>query len=114
MAYGSSLTLQQANFYLPTLQPLLDDYRDEILNGRGFIVFRGLPMDEWGRYKAAVALMGLSVHFGYLLSQNKLGLILGHVTNQGADHVNSLDKIKISATNAPYVNPCQPFLFLCY
>jgi hypothetical protein len=71
------------------------------LNGRGFIVFSGLPIDKWGRYKAAVVTMGLSVHFGYLVSQNKLGLILGHVTNQGADYHNDLDKIKISATNAP-------------
>jgi hypothetical protein len=45
--------------------------------------------------------MGLSVHFGYLVSQNKLGLILGYVINQGADYHNDLDKIKILAINAP-------------
>ena len=90
---------------MPTFEPALREIRDDILNGRGFVVFRGLPMDQWGRYKAAMATMGLSVHFGYLLSQNKLGLILGHVTNQGADYHNDLDKIKISATNAPSVTP---------
>jgi hypothetical protein len=82
---------------------VLDRARDDILNGRGFILFRGLPIDTWGRYRAAVVTMGISVHFGYLLSQNKLGLILGHVTNQGVDYKNNLDKIKISASNAPYV-----------
>lgn len=82
---------------------MLDVARNDILNGHGFIVFRGLPIAEWGRYKAAVATMGLSIHFGYLLSQNKLGLILGHVTNQGVDYENNLDKIKISASNAPFV-----------
>ncbi|KAG5918708.1 hypothetical protein E4U42_006760 [Claviceps africana] len=93
--------ISKTNFRLPTLEPLLQDIRHDILNGKGFIVFRGLPIEEWGRYKAAVVTMGLSVHLGYLVSQNKLGLILGHVTNQGADWHNDLDKIKISATNAP-------------
>ncbi|KAB8226238.1 taurine catabolism dioxygenase TauD [Aspergillus novoparasiticus] len=95
------VSINKSNFRLPTLESTLQDIRNDILNGRGFVVFRGLPISRWGRYKAAVATMGLSVHFGYLLSQNKLGLILGHVTNQGADYHNSLDKIKISATNAP-------------
>lgn len=83
---------------------MLDRAREDILNGKGFIVFRGLPIDTWGRYKASVATMGMSAHFGYLLSQNKLGLILGHVTNQGVDPEKDLHKIKISASNAPYVH----------
>ena len=47
--------------------------------------------------------MGLSTHLGYLVSQNSQGQLLGHVTNQGHDYVNHLDKVKISRTNAPYV-----------
>ncbi|CAG8978962.1 hypothetical protein HYALB_00012415 [Hymenoscyphus albidus] len=102
IASGMPLTrISKANFRLPNMGPMLQKVRHDILNGRGFIVFRGLSIEEWGRYRAAVATMGLSVHFGYLLSQNKLGLILGHVTNQGADYNNRLDTIKISATNAP-------------
>lgn len=45
-------------------------------------------------------MMGISAHLGYLLSQNKLGQLLGHVTNLGADYKNKLDTIKIAATNA--------------
>ena len=93
----------QNTFRIPKFEPQLQKYRDDILNGSGFVVFRGLPMEKWGKYKAAVATMGISVHFGYLLSQNKLGLVLGHVTNQGAD-VKNLHFIKISATNEPYVD----------
>ncbi|TDZ19775.1 Taurine hydroxylase-like protein SAT17 [Colletotrichum orbiculare MAFF 240422] len=101
-ASGTPLAnISKASFRLPTLGPYMEQVRSDILNGRGFIVFRGLPVDKWGRYDAAVVTMGLSAHLGYLLSQNKLGLILGHVTNQGADYHNRLDTIKISATNAP-------------
>ncbi|KAJ5667307.1 taurine catabolism dioxygenase TauD [Penicillium longicatenatum] len=102
IASGTPLVnISKCNFRMPKFEPELQRIRDDILNGRGFIVFRGLPIDKWGRYKSAVATMGISVHFGYLLSQNKLGLILGHVTNQGADYHNRLHTIKISATNAP-------------
>lgn len=80
---------------------MLQEIRVDILNGHDFVVFRGLPVDKWGRYKAAVATMRISAHFGYSVSQDKLGLILGHVTDQGADYCTSLHKIKISATNAP-------------
>lgn len=45
-------------------------------------------------------MMGVSAHLGYLLSQNKLGQVLGHVTNLDADYHNQLDKVKIAATNA--------------
>lgn len=78
----------------------LQAVRHDILNGRGFVLFRGLPVEAWGRQKAAIAMMGISAHLGYLLSQNKLGQVLGHVTNLDADYKNSLDKIKIAATNA--------------
>ncbi|KXJ88080.1 taurine catabolism dioxygenase TauD [Microdochium bolleyi] len=101
-ASGKPLTtISKASFRLPKFAPLLQQARREVLDGRGFVVLRGLPVERWGRHAAGVAMMGLSAHLGYLLSQNKLGLHLGHITDQGADWVNHLDKVKISATNAP-------------
>lgn len=94
----------QFNFHIPNISRTLHVARNDILNGRGFVLFRGLPVDKWGRQKAAIAMMGVSAHLGYLLSQNKLGQLLGHVTNLDADWKNSLDKVKIAATNAAYVS----------
>ena len=53
--------------------------RNELLNGKGFILFKGFPVDEWGLHKSAVAYMGLGTYLGYFVSQNGLGHVLGHV-----------------------------------
>ncbi|KAJ2967199.1 hypothetical protein NQ176_g9779 [Zarea fungicola] len=94
------ININKNNFSIPNVSRLLKTSRNEILNGRGFVLFRGLPVELWGRQKAGIAMMGISAHLGYLLSQNKLGQLLGHVTNLGADYKNKLDTIKIAATNA--------------
>src|SRR5215218_5276820 len=45
---GSGLDIAgicRADFPLPTLGPRLDAMREEILNGRGFVLIRGLPVE---------------------------------------------------------------------
>jgi hypothetical protein len=37
---------------------LLTSIRAEILNGKGFILFKGLPVQKWGNHRSAVAYMG--------------------------------------------------------
>ena len=37
--------LAAADFALPTLGPAIDGMREEVLNGRGFVLIRGLPVD---------------------------------------------------------------------
>src|ERR1051326_3300359 len=58
------------DFPLPTLGPALDRLRDEVLNGRGFVLMRGLPVAgrpiEW----CATAYWGIGAHFGKARSQN--------------------------------------------
>lgn len=57
----------------------LEAMRKEILNGKGFILFKGFPVQAWGNHKSAVAYMGLGTYLGYFVSQNGLGHVLGHV-----------------------------------
>ncbi|KAJ1709615.1 MFS multidrug transporter [Aspergillus flavus] len=42
------ISISKNNFWLPTLESALQDIQDDILNGRGFIMFRGLPISRWG------------------------------------------------------------------
>src|SRR6478609_4718044 len=39
-------TIRREDFPLPTLGPVLDRLRDEMLNGGGFVLIRGLPVDR--------------------------------------------------------------------
>lgn len=71
------------DFPLPTLQPRLKRIRQEILEGRGFVLLRGLPVEHWGRRVSAVAFLGLGRHFGAFRSQNRDGHLLGHVRDLG-------------------------------
>ena len=70
------------DFPLPNLGPKLTArVRDEVLNGRGFLLVRGLPVDRWSNRQAAVAFFGLGAHIGSARSQNAQGHVLGHWTS---------------------------------
>ncbi len=75
--------LAAPDFALPTLAPVLASMRGELLEGRGFILVRGLPIERYSRLQAATIFMGLGVHLGNPRSQNALGHILGHVYDVG-------------------------------
>lgn len=75
--------LRREHFPLPTLAPRLHRILDQVLNGRGFVLLRGLPVKRWSRREAACAFLGLGLHWGNLRSQNAQGHLLGHVKDQG-------------------------------
>jgi hypothetical protein len=68
---------------LPTLAPRLRRLVDEVLNGRGFVVVKALPLDRWTRRQAAIAFLAMGVHIGNLRMQNAQGHVLGHVRDLG-------------------------------
>jgi hypothetical protein len=75
--------LARADFAFPILGPVLDGLRDEVLNGRGFVLLRGLPVEGRPIADSAAAYWGIGMHFGNPRSQNAMGHLLGHVTDLG-------------------------------
>jgi hypothetical protein len=75
--------LRRDDFPLPTLRPRLAAILDEVLDGRGFVLLRGLPIRNWGPRKSALAFLGLGLHWGNLRAQNRHGHLLGHVKDLG-------------------------------
>lgn len=74
------------DFPLPTLAPALKTrVQDEVLDGRGFLLLRGLPVERWSMREAATAFFGLGSHLGSARSQNGKGHVLGHVQDLGFD-----------------------------
>lgn len=99
-ATGTPLTgITKENFPLPRLSSYLVSIRDELLNGRGFILFKNFPVQQWGNHKSAIAYMGLGTYLGYFVSQNGKGHVLGHVKDLGED-AKQIDKVRIYRTNA--------------
>lgn len=100
MSSGIPLTgITKDHFPLPTLGPFFQAVRNELINGKGFILFKGVPVEEWGLEKCAVSYMGLGSYFGYFVSQNGRGHVLGHVKDLGED-ASRPDKVRIYRTNA--------------
>ena len=77
--------LTPATFPLPRLGPFLRSVLRELLEGRGFILLRGLPVERWSREEQARAYLGIGSWLGRFRSQNAKGHLLGHVKDLGLD-----------------------------
>ena len=85
-ASGTPLTdISPARFALPALGKSLSGILGEILEGRGFAMLRGFPVERYTREEQAIAYLGLGAWFGRARSQNAKGHLLGHVKDLGLD-----------------------------
>jgi hypothetical protein len=71
--------ITRSDFPLPTLGPVLDRLRGDVVNGRGFVLLRGLPVEGRPVEESATLYWGLGTYFGSARSQNAKGHLLGHV-----------------------------------
>jgi hypothetical protein len=72
-------------FPLPRLGPVLAGILAELLEGRGFAMLRGFPVENYSREDQAIAYLGIGSWFGRARSQNAKGHLLGHVKDLGLD-----------------------------
>ncbi|MBL4720216.1 MAG: TauD/TfdA family dioxygenase [Alphaproteobacteria bacterium] len=94
-------------FPLPHLSKVLREIRNDLIYGRGFIHFRGLPVDDFGKRGAAAAFWAISQHLGDgVLSQNKHGHVLGHVTDLGESKSNPSQRGPYSREEIPFHVDC--------
>jgi hypothetical protein len=76
--------LRKEDFLLPSLAARLNRIlRQEVLDGRGFAVIRGLDVSSFDRRQCAAAFLGVGAHLGNARPQNAKGHILGHVKDLG-------------------------------
>jgi hypothetical protein len=75
--------LAAGDFALPKLGPVLDGMREEVLDGRGFVLIRGLPIEGKPIEDCAAAYWAIGTRFGNPRSQNAMGHLLGHVRDLG-------------------------------
>ncbi len=68
---------------LPGLTDQLDQMTTNLLNGQGFELVSGVPVDEIGASQATACMLVVSAHLGSLRRQNANGDLVGHVRNVG-------------------------------
>lgn len=72
-------------FPLPEMSTKLLELRRELIQGRGFALLRGLPVDRYSQKETAAIFCGLGSHLGKARAQNAQGHLLGHVRDLGMD-----------------------------
>ena len=77
--------ITKEKFPLPHFGAHLTKLKQTLINGIGFEVIRGLPVEKYSQEFAATIFCGVGAHLGSARSQNAMGHILGHVRDVGAD-----------------------------
>jgi len=70
-------------FPLPTLGARLVRIERDLIEGRGFVLIRGLPRERYDNDALCLAYWGIGAHLGQPWPQNHHGHLLGDVTDQG-------------------------------
>lgn len=71
--------IRREHFQLASIASEIAEIADELENGRGFVVVKGLPFGKYSDDEIARIFWGIGTHFGYPISQNASGDLLGHV-----------------------------------
>lgn len=56
--------IDKASFPLPEFSKVLQRHKDILLQGRGFTLIRGFPINNYTREEQAAAFMGIGTHLG--------------------------------------------------
>tara|TARA_Y100001934_G_scaffold50246_1_gene61325 strand:- start:310 stop:1347 length:1038 start_codon:yes stop_codon:yes gene_type:complete len=101
-------------FPLPTLQAKVANIVAEVEDGRGFALFRGIPVDDYDLDTLRIIYWGIGAYFGNPISQNSKGQILADVIDLGNDYnaINSRG-YKTSAALLPHVDSSDMVALFC-
>lgn len=81
---GLALTeVTRGDFVLKALQPAIESWAEEINNGRGFVLVKGLPAAKIGDAMVRTIFWGIGLYMGTPVSQNSYGEMLGEVYDEG-------------------------------
>jgi len=72
-------------FPLPTLGPVLEGVVDELVDGRGFVLIRGVPVQELTERQIELMYWGIGLHVGIPIHQKGEDDLLVHIRDQGLD-----------------------------
>jgi hypothetical protein len=97
-------SLTREDFPLPSFGAAAQEILSRLKEGRGFVVLRGLPLDEYAEDEARLLYAGLGAHIGAILPQNLRGDRLYSVRDEGirmeADYGRT--GVRFSKTNAAF------------
>ena len=73
--------MAKADFSMPRFGARLEELRRDVLRGRGFVLLRNFPVEDFSFEEIATMYWGFGTYMGSARSQNVRGHLLGHVTD---------------------------------
>lgn len=104
-----------ADFPLPALAALVGDVAEQLENGRGCALIRGLDAGRYDEETLKTIYWGIGVHLGAPITQNAHGHLISHVRDTGRDYQSK--NIRGYTTNnriAPHCDPADTVGLLCW
>ncbi|HTE16083.1 MAG TPA: TauD/TfdA family dioxygenase [Burkholderiales bacterium] len=80
---GARIPFGAEMFPLPRLRAVVETILNDVEQGVGFKLLRGIPRHRYSDADCELLYWGLGVHFGTPVSQNARGHLLGHVRDEG-------------------------------
>lgn len=77
--------IRRDDVVLPALGPVLERCVDELMDGRGFVLLRGLPVEGLSERQAELLTWTVGVHIGIGIRQGPAGDVITHVRDHGVD-----------------------------
>ena len=94
--------LGRSDFPLPGLSTRMAEWREALMEGAGFQVVRGVPVQDWSQEEAELFFWCFGLHLGRPGEQNPEGHLLGHVTDTGASQQDPMVRLYKTAANIDY------------
>ena len=107
--------IRREHFPLPSLGPVLARLCTEVLNGRGFALLRGVPVEDRPIRESAMLYWGIGSYFGGARSQNAKGHLLGHVYDLGGSSATDPTIRSYATAEAQnfHIDRCDVVALLC-
>jgi hypothetical protein len=107
--------IDRQQFELPIAGARLKRIADELENGRGFVLLRGFPVEEYSLKDARTIYWGIGSHLGHGVVQNNKGHLIASVKDQGIDYNNPNARGYVSRNRlTPHCDPTDVVGLLCY
>ncbi len=75
------VALRPEDFPLPTLARRIALMEEELKQGRGFVLLRGLDIGRYNMEDLTTIYWGVSIHLGAVISQDAKGTLIQHITD---------------------------------
>ncbi len=103
------------DFPLDGLAARLTSILEEVQDGRGFALLRGLPVERYARDEVETIYWGIGCYLGEVISQNAQGDLIAEVTDKGSDYAHGINDRGYMSNDKlnPHVDTSDMTALLC-